>query len=120
MTSLFPRLVLLLAGLLGALGVGLSAMAAHGADPHLVGTAAAMCLAQAPALLAIYAGFDKVRTALPASLLIGFGCLLFAGDLMYRTQNGSGLFPMSAPTGGTMMILGWVALALGAVFRPKA
>jgi len=114
---LLPRLTLLLAGLLGAAGVALSAMAAHGEDPRLLGTAAAACMAQAPALLALFVGWDRIRTALPASALIGLGCLLFAGDLVFRTHFGHGLFPMSAPTGGTMMILGWVAVAAGAFFR---
>lgn len=115
--NLFPRLTLLLAGLIGAAGVAFSAMAAHGEDPRLIGAAAAACMAQAPALLALSLGWDKIRTALPASLLIGLGCALFAGDLLFRNKYGYGLFPMSAPTGGTMMILGWLAVGLGAIFK---
>lgn len=111
------RAGLFLAGLLGALGVVFSAMAAHGEDQRLLGAAAAACMAQAPALLALSIGWEKVRTALPASILIGLGCILFAGDLLYRSRVGTGLFPMSAPTGGTMMILGWLAVGLGAIFR---
>lgn len=116
-SPVLPRFVLFLAGLIGALGVAFSAMAAHGEDPRLIGAAAAACMAQAPALLALSIGWERVRTALPASLFIGLGCLLFAGDLWYRTGAGHGLFPMSAPTGGTMMILGWLAVAAGAFFR---
>ncbi|CAN7196743.1 DUF423 domain-containing protein [Rhizobium sp. LjRoot254] len=114
---IFPRLTLFLAGLVGACGVIFSALAAHGGDTHLFSAAATACMAQAPALLGIYIGWEKVRTALIASALIGIGCLLFAGDLIFRTRFGHGLFPMSAPTGGTMMILGWVAVAAGALFR---
>jgi uncharacterized membrane protein YgdD (TMEM256/DUF423 family) len=115
---LFPRLTLLLAGLIGAAGVIFSALAAHAGDEtHRYAAAAAACMAQAPALIGLYVGWDKIRTALIASALIGLGCLLFAGDLFYRTRVGYGLFPMSAPTGGTMMILGWVAVAAGALFR---
>lgn len=114
---IFPRLTLFLAGIIGAAGVAFSAMAAHGGDTHLYSAAAAACMAQAPALLGIYIGWDRIRTALIAAALIGLGCLLFAGDLVFRTRFDHGLFPMSAPTGGTMMILGWVAVAAGALFR---
>jgi uncharacterized membrane protein YgdD (TMEM256/DUF423 family) len=118
MTShLFARLALFLAGIIGALGVALSAMAAHGDDPRQLAAAAAACMAQAPALLALHIGFEKIRTALIATVLIGVGCLLFAGDMLFRTHYGHGLFPMSAPTGGTMMILGWLAVAAGAFLR---
>lgn len=116
---LVARLTLFLAGLVGAAGVILSAMAAHMADARLFGAAASACMAQAPALLALHIGFEKIRTAGLAALLIGLGCLLFAGDLVFRTHFGHGLFPMSAPTGGTMMILGWIAVAAGALFRPQ-
>jgi uncharacterized membrane protein YgdD (TMEM256/DUF423 family) len=119
-SGLFQRLTLFFAGVIGALGVALSAMAAHGDDPRLMGAAAAACMSQAPALLALYAGFDKVRTAALASLLMIVGCLLFAIDLIVRTRTGTGLFPMSAPTGGTMMILGWVAVAVGALFKERS
>jgi uncharacterized membrane protein YgdD (TMEM256/DUF423 family) len=115
--AIFPRLTLFLAGLIGAGGVIFSAMAAHGGDTHLFSAAATACMAQAPALLGIYIGWERIRTALIASALIGIGCLLFAGDLIFRTRFGHGLFPMSAPTGGTMMILGWLAVAAGAFFR---
>jgi uncharacterized membrane protein YgdD (TMEM256/DUF423 family) len=114
---IFPRLTLFLAGLIGGCGVIFSAMAAHGGDTHLFSAAATACMAQAPALLGIYIGWERIRTALIASALIGIGCLLFAGDLIFRTRFGHGLFPMSAPTGGTMMILGWLAVAAGAFFR---
>lgn len=116
-SALLPRLTLLLAGLIGAAGVAFSAMAAHGDDPRLIGAASAACMAQAPALLALSIGWEKVRTALPAALLMGLGCILFAGDLLFRTRYGHGLFPMSAPTGGTMMILGWLTVGLAALFR---
>ena len=39
---------------------------------------------------------------------------LFAGDLALRAYAGHRLFPMAAPTGGIVMMAGWVLLALAA------
>jgi uncharacterized membrane protein YgdD (TMEM256/DUF423 family) len=117
----FPaRLTLFLAGVIGAFGVAFSALAAHGGDTRLYGAAALACMTQAPALLALYVGWRMVRTAIVASLLIGIGCILFAGDVAILARFGHGLFPMAAPTGGTMMIMGWLAVAAGAFFRKPA
>jgi uncharacterized membrane protein YgdD (TMEM256/DUF423 family) len=117
MTTFYQQSILFVGGILGACGVALSAVAAHGGDAHLVGPASTACMAQAPALLALFIGYDKIRTAFIASLLIGLGCLLFAGDLLFRTRFGHGVFPMSAPTGGMMMIIGWIVAAAGAFAR---
>lgn len=116
--ALMPRLALFFAGLIGAFGVGFSALAAHGGDTRLYGAAALICLTQAPALLGLFIGWRMVRTAPVASLLITVGCVLFAGDVSILAKFGHGLFPMAAPIGGTMMILGWVAVAAAALFPP--
>ena len=110
-------LVLLLAGLLGASGVALAAAATH-VGGALLGPASAMCLAHAPAMLALFAGHRLIRTATGASLLMGLGALLFAGDLALKQFYGTGLFPMAAPSGGILMMLGWLLAAAGAFF-PK-
>ncbi|EJT04649.1 DUF423 domain-containing protein [Rhizobium sp. CCGE 510] len=108
----------LLSGLFGFSGVALSAAAAHGGgDAHLLASASAMCLAHAPALLALALGVDRIRTAWLAGLLMGLGTLLFSADLVSLRFAGSGLFPMAAPTGGFAMMAGWLAVAAGAVFR---
>ena len=108
---------LFVAGLLGGGGVALAAAASHGGDTHFLGSASTMCLAHAPALLALYAGYDRIRTAPLAALLLGLGTLIFAGDLISRHFGGSSLFPLAAPTGGLGMIAGWAAITLGAFFR---
>ena len=108
---------LFVAGLLGGGGVALAAAASHGGDTHFLGSASTMCLAHAPALLALYAGYARIRTAPLAALLLGLGTLIFAGDLISRHFGGSSLFPLAAPTGGLGMIAGWAAIALGAFFR---
>lgn len=110
-------LILFIAGLVGGGGVALAAAASHGADAHLLGNAAQICLAHGPALLALYAGYNRIRTAAAAGLLIGVGTLLFTGDLLSRHFWGSGLFPMAAPTGGMAMMAGWLFVAAGAFFH---
>lgn len=110
-----------IAGLFGFAGVALAAGAAHGGgDAHLLASASAMCLAHAPALLALAIGADRIRTAWLAGLLMIAGTLLFAGDLVTLRFTGSSLFPYAAPTGGWTMMLGWLAVAAGAFLRVKA
>lgn len=110
---------LLVAGLMGLAGVAMAAAASHGADPRLMAGASAMCLAHAPALVALYAAWPTMRTAPLAALLLMGGTALFAGDLLFRHAAGHGLFPMSAPTGGVIMMTGWLAAALGALLPKK-
>jgi uncharacterized membrane protein YgdD (TMEM256/DUF423 family) len=110
---------LLVAGLMGLAGVVTAAAASHGSDPRLMAGASAMCLAHAPALVALYAAWPSFRTAALASVLLALGTALFAGDLVFRHYAGHGLFPMSAPTGGMTMMAGWLAVALGAVLPRK-
>ncbi len=70
--SVLCRCFILFAGLFGFAGVALAAAAAHGGgDAHLVASASAMCLAHAPALLALAIGAEKLRTAWLAGMLIG-------------------------------------------------
>lgn len=109
---------LLVAGLMGLAGVVTAAAASHGSNPRLMAGASAMCLAHAPALIALYAAWPSMRTAPLAAILLIIGTALFAGDLVFRHSTGHGLFPMSAPTGGVVMMAGWLAVALGA-FLPR-
>ncbi len=111
------RLFIFVGGLFGLAGIALSAAAAHVGDERLLGGAAAMCIAHGPALLALGLAGDRLKTALPAGILMIVGNLLFSGDLLARHFLGSGLFPMSAPSGGITMMAGWLAVAVGAVFK---
>lgn len=106
-----------LAGILGTAGVALAAAATHTGATQLLGNASAMCLAHAPVLLALYVGWERIRTAMPAALILGFGVLVFAGDLVARQFTGSGLFPMAAPIGGVAMIIGWLTVTAAAFFK---
>jgi len=112
------RFLILAAGLLGAAGVALLAAAAHLGGDHL-DKAAAFMLAHAPALLAVGLA-DRLaggRADAVAALVLLAGVALFAGDLVLRDLAGTRLFPMAAPTGGTLTILGWLGIAASALVR---
>ncbi|MEI3855239.1 MULTISPECIES: DUF423 domain-containing protein [Ensifer] len=114
----FRATTLFVAGLMGLTGVVCAAAASHGDDPRLIAGISAMCLAHAPALVALYAAWPSFRTAAVAALLIALGTALFSADLAMRHISGHGLFPMSAPLGGTTVMAGWLAVSLGA-FLPR-
>ncbi len=110
------RILVLAGGLAGAGGVALSAAAAH-AGGAFTGTVASFLLAHAPALLAIgLAGPGRVLRI--GSFVLLLGLVLFCGDLLARDFLGDRLFPFAAPTGGTLLILGWLIIAVSAFFRP--
>ncbi|MBS3651414.1 DUF423 domain-containing protein [Pseudaminobacter sp. 19-2017] len=116
--SLAERILIATGGLAGAAGVALSAAAAH-AGGAFTGTVATMLLVHAPALLAIGllgGAFGGKLLRLGAYCLL-IGLLLFTGDLLARDYGGQALFSMAAPTGGTLMILGWLIVA-AAAFMP--
>jgi uncharacterized membrane protein YgdD (TMEM256/DUF423 family) len=108
------RLFILTAGLLGALGVSLSAMAAHRADGANVATAASFFLMHAPAFLALaLLGRNRMRES--GAWVLFAGLALFSGDLLARTYLGTGLFAFAAPAGGVMMIGGWLLVGASAL-----
>ena len=107
--------ILLLGGLLGAAGVMLAAAATHTGETYMLGNASAMALAHAPVLVALHIGADRIRTAIPAGLILGLGTAVF----VVRHFFGHSLFPFAAPTGGLGMIAGWLVLCAGAFLKPK-
>lgn len=105
--------LLMVAGILGAAGVALAAAATHTGATQMLGNASAMCLAHAPAILALVALRHALRAASMAAFLLGPGCLLFTADLVSRHFFDSRLFFFAAPIGGSMLIAGWVAVIAG-------
>ena len=106
--ELMRRLILALAGLIGAMGVAAAAASSHG-DSRNLGAIAAIGLAHGPALLALgLAG--RGRVAAIAAGLLAAGTIIFAGDLGMREWLGHSLFPGAAPLGGLGMIGGWLAI----------
>jgi uncharacterized membrane protein YgdD (TMEM256/DUF423 family) len=98
------------AGLSGAAGVGLAAAGTHAGQPDL-GVAANFLLFHAPALIgiALLAG-NRVATA--GGWVLVAGLVLFAGDLVMLTERGASPFALAAPIGGSLLILGWLLVAL--------
>jgi uncharacterized membrane protein YgdD (TMEM256/DUF423 family) len=111
--------MVLLGGLSGGLGVALSAMAAHLPGGELLANAANMLLFHAPAFLALAAlrGTGPRGVLAFATLALAIGLALFAGDLASRVMLGDRLFAMAAPTGGSLMILGWAGILVAGVAR---
>jgi uncharacterized membrane protein YgdD (TMEM256/DUF423 family) len=114
------RVLIGLAALMGACGVVLAALSAHGADASRLVPASSMLLFHAAAVLGTTA--LAVRGPIHASVALvpawGFvaGAALFAGDLTLRQFAGHALFPSAAPTGGTLLIASWLALAVAAAW----
>lgn len=113
-------LILFVSGVMGACGVALAAAASHGGDTVFLGSASTMCLAHAPVLLALYLGHRQIRIATPAGLVLALGTIIFAADLVARHALGDRLFPLAAPAGGSLMMLGWLMVAAGAFLRNPA
>lgn len=116
------RLAVILAGVMGALGVVLAAASAHQPDAARLASASSMLLFHAAAVVALAGLIDRGIAHLQIGLVAAFGFVvaaaLFSGDLVLRQYAGHGLFPMAAPTGGTLLIVSWIALAVSAAW-PK-
>jgi uncharacterized membrane protein YgdD (TMEM256/DUF423 family) len=120
-SSLF-RILVILAGIMGADGVILAAAAAHQGDATRLMPASSMLLFHATAILAVVALAERGIIHLKIGLAAGFGFViaaaLFSGDLTMRQYAGHSLFPMAAPTGGTLLIASWLLLAVAGAW-PK-
>jgi len=109
------------AALLGAGGVALAAYASHAAGGELARTAAQFLMLHGAALLGVVGAARAANAAVARALLLagaglGLGTLVFAADLQARAFGGDRLFAMAAPLGGSLMILGWLALAAAFVY----
>ena len=102
-----------LAGLYGAMGVVLAALGAHaGAGPNVT-TAADFLLFHAAALVGACACVDARggRAVLLAASLWALGAFLFSGELALHALAGVSPIPLAAPTGGLVLIAGWLLAA---------
>ena len=117
------RVLAALAAVAGGLGVAGSAAAAHTSGGETLKTAAQFLLFHAPAILALtgLAAAGLTRGALTrlaaAALLIGL--VLFSGDLALRALTGTPLFPMAAPSGGVVLMAGWLLAAIAVLIPTR-
>jgi uncharacterized membrane protein YgdD (TMEM256/DUF423 family) len=122
-TRLF-RILIILAGVMGADGVILAALSAHQGDAARLAAASSMLLFHATAVLATVALTERRIVHLQLGLATAFGFVvaaaLFAGDLTMRQFAGHGLFPLAAPTGGTLLIVSWAMIALAAAWPRRS
>ena len=114
------RILIILAAVMGADGVILAAASAHQADAARLAAASSMLLFHATAVLATVAlaerGVVHLQLGLAAASGFVIAAALFAGDLTLRQYAGHSLFPMAAPTGGTLLIASWLVLAVAAAW----
>jgi uncharacterized membrane protein YgdD (TMEM256/DUF423 family) len=104
---------LVLAGLSGLFGVGLSAAATHSPAGALLDPAARMLLAHAPVFLFLSraAGLTPRGAGTAICWIAAVGLALFSGDLCARAFLGQRLFAFAAPLGGGLLILAWAGIA---------
>jgi len=114
------RILIVLAAVMGADGVILAAASAHQPDASRLASASSMLLFHATAVLSAVAlaerGIIHARSGLAAAFGFVIAASLFAADLTLRQYAGHGLFPMAAPTGGTLLIASWLLLAVAAAW----
>lgn len=117
----FRRLLVLLAGLMGASGVAAAAAGAHmSSDPALAIAANFLMIGAASVVGTVALATARGRRWSFADVsggILTLGTLLFSGALAGRVLWNVVIFPMAAPTGGTMLIAGWLVLALAAFER---
>ncbi|MEH2564102.1 DUF423 domain-containing protein [Bradyrhizobium sp. AZCC 2289] len=114
------RILTVLAGIMGADGIVLAAASAHQPDASRLASASSMLLFHATAVLGIVVLAERAIVHARIGIASAFGFViasaLFAGDLSLRQYAGHSLFPMAAPTGGTLLILSWLAVAVAAAW----
>jgi uncharacterized membrane protein YgdD (TMEM256/DUF423 family) len=109
-----PFLILAWAGLAGAAGVALAAVAAHKVESPALAIAAIMLTVHAAAAVsivgvAIRVAREKLWQA-AAVLMLG-AATLFSGDIALHTLADTHVFPFAAPTGGSLLIASWLIVA---------
>jgi uncharacterized membrane protein YgdD (TMEM256/DUF423 family) len=122
--AFIDRLLFLLGAIAGLCGVAAAAAAAHVTGPGSLAIAANFLLFHGPLLVGIaladHVGFGRAAPLRLGGMLIAIGLVGFSGDLAVRALAGISPLPMAAPTGGTLLMLGWLFLAIAALVPRRA
>ena len=115
------RNFLLIAAILGFLGVAFGAFGAHGlrdrVSPAMLDvfeTGVRYQMYHVFALLAVAAGiahFGRAQLLVIAGWSFVAGVVIFSGSLYALTLTGTGIFGAITPIGGVGLLLGWACLA---------
>ncbi len=110
------KIHMVIAALMGLLGTVALAMAAHMGGANSLQTAGQFLLFHAPAIIAVTVArrlhLMPMRWGANAVSVLILGVALFCGDLTLRVLASTSLFPMAAPVGGGLIMLGWAGLAI--------
>jgi uncharacterized membrane protein YgdD (TMEM256/DUF423 family) len=110
-------LLIAVAGLYGALGVATAAASAHLAGDTRLETASLFLMLHAAALIGMAAAaraFGLGAWLTVPAWGVALGALLFCGDLIVRVAYGASPLPIAAPVGGTILIVSWLGVSIGA------
>jgi uncharacterized membrane protein YgdD (TMEM256/DUF423 family) len=117
------RALVVAGALVGFLGVMLSALARHRPGTMYLETAAQFLLFHGPALFGLAAllrtGVVRPGIAAAAGLGLVIGLGLFCGDLAARDFLDRPLFSMAAPTGGSVLMAGWLLIGVAGLWRMR-
>jgi uncharacterized membrane protein YgdD (TMEM256/DUF423 family) len=118
-----PRLFIALGALFGLIAVAMAAYASHGLAPEqaaLAMTGASLGAWHALALIGVGLLAERRHGALvpAAGVLFALGTLLFCGGVFLRVLTDYSL-GLVTPLGGTLLLVGWGVLGVGALLAPQ-
>lgn len=115
------RHILIIACLLGFLGVGLGAFGAHALKTTLVAHGKVDVFELAVryqfyhALVLLFVGLYQTRLLRAPAILFLLGTLMFSGSLYYLALTNSTALVFVTPVGGTLLLAGWGTLLVSLI-----
>lgn len=116
-------ILIIVAGLLGASGVGLAAAAAHVTDSAALRAASEIAMVHAVAVIGLLALSNHAANQklwLMVSAAMALGAVLFTGTVALGVLADFRPIPALAPIGGSLTILSWIGVAIAGVWEGLA